>query len=245
MGNAVASNASTIGSYAYVFADAAMRAMHMSPQQWSATLSGQTGLQTLHEAAFASSLSAQSFSHAYMTPAQHETVMKLQSFIASHVLPVENILGQHSAVSLPVFDSLREKARQQGLWNLFLQYTNTEYAPLCEVMGQVYYPLFMQFLRFILASVPFRAGNIQLPRARHRQHGSAVPLRNQGAEGPVAAAADGCTHAPCHVCLVIHQPAPSGPHSQRVRDDRACGGIQRRNQHFASHVCLFSPRLTL
>jgi hypothetical protein len=142
MGNAVGSNASTIGSYAYVFADAAMHAMLMSPQQWSATLSGQTGLQKLHETAFTCSLSAQAFSHAYMTPEQHETVMKLQNFIASHVLPVEDILGQDSAVSLPVFDSLREKARQQGLWNLFLQYTNTEYAPLCEVMGQVH-PLFM------------------------------------------------------------------------------------------------------
>ena len=143
MGNAVASNASAIGNYAYVFADAAVHALHMSPQQWSATLSGQTGLRKLHETAFTCSLSAQAFSHTYMTPVQHETVMKLQNFIASHVLPVENMLSQHSAVSLPVFDSLRDRARQQGLWNLFLQYTNTEYAPLCEVMGQVQYPLLM------------------------------------------------------------------------------------------------------
>jgi hypothetical protein len=140
MGNAVASNASTIGSYAFVFADAALHTMHMSPQQWSATLSGQNGLRKLHETAFTSSLSAQSFSHSYMTPSQHEIVMKLQQFIATHLLPVENVLAQHSAVSLPVFDSLRKKARHEGLWNLFLQYTNTEYAPLCEVMGQVEYP---------------------------------------------------------------------------------------------------------
>jgi hypothetical protein len=134
MGNAVASNASTIGAYAYVFAEVALNVMRMSPQKWSATLSGQT---KLHETAFTSSLSAQAFSHIYMTPSQHETVVKLQHFISSHVLPVERVLAQPSAESLPVFDSLREKARQHGLWNLFLQYTNTEYAPFCEVMGQV------------------------------------------------------------------------------------------------------------
>jgi len=137
MGTASSSNASDIGANAYVFADAALQVMRMSPHQWSTTLSGQVVSKKLHAATFASSLSAQSFSHVYMTPSQHETVLKLQHFIASHVLPVENVLAQPSPVSLPVFDSLRDKARQQGLWNMFLQYTNTEYAPLCEVMGQV------------------------------------------------------------------------------------------------------------
>ena len=137
MGTASSSNASDIGANAYVFADAALQVMRMSPHQWSTTLSGQVVSKKLHAATFASSLSAQSFSHVYMTPSQHETVLKLQHFIASHVLPVEHTLAQPSPVSLPVFDSLRDKARQQGLWNMFLQYTNTEYAPLCEVMGQV------------------------------------------------------------------------------------------------------------
>jgi hypothetical protein len=137
MGNAIASNASSIGSYAYVFAEAALQVMLMSPQQWSTTLSGQNGLYRLHQTTFNSMLSAQSFSHVYITPDHHETVMKLQNFISSHVLPAERVLAQPSAVSLPVFDNLREKARQQGLWNMFLKYTNAEYAPLCEVMGQV------------------------------------------------------------------------------------------------------------
>jgi acyl-CoA dehydrogenase len=43
-----------------------------------------------------------------------------------------------------LIDALKQKARAQGLWNLFLpdsEYgaglTNTEYAPLCEIMGRV------------------------------------------------------------------------------------------------------------
>jgi hypothetical protein len=111
--------------------------MRWSPQQWSAALSGQTGLQRLHAGSFTSGLSASAFNHVYMTPSLHETVLKLQHFVSSHILPLERVLSQPSPVSLPAFDSLREKARQNGLWNMFLQHTNTEYAPLCEVMGQV------------------------------------------------------------------------------------------------------------
>ena len=136
MGNASASNAAVIGANAYVLADTALHVMRMSPHEWSTVLSGQEALRKTHSPAFTSSLSAQAFSHVYMTPALHETVMKLQSFIASHILPAERVLSQPPPVSLPVFDSLREKAREQGLWNMFMQYTNTEYAPLCEVMGQ-------------------------------------------------------------------------------------------------------------
>ncbi|MGA1367531.1 MAG: acyl-CoA dehydrogenase family protein [Blastocatellia bacterium] len=45
---------------------------------------------------------------------------------------------------LPLLEELKEKARQEGLWNLFLPesdvgagLTNLEYAPLCEIMGRV------------------------------------------------------------------------------------------------------------
>ena len=45
---------------------------------------------------------------------------------------------------LPLLEELKEKARGEGLWNLFLPesdvgagLTNLEYAPLCEIMGRV------------------------------------------------------------------------------------------------------------
>jgi hypothetical protein len=111
--------------------------MRMGSQQWSTALSGQISLQRLHGDSFSSSLSASAFNHVHMTPSLHATVLKLQHFVSSHILPLERVLSQPSPVSLPAFDSLREQARQKGLWNMFLQYTNTDYAPLCEVMGQV------------------------------------------------------------------------------------------------------------
>src|SRR5256712_9849962 len=43
----------------------------------------------------------------------------------------------------PIMDELKAKARERGLWNLFLPesdrgagLTNLEYAPLCEIMGR-------------------------------------------------------------------------------------------------------------
>ncbi len=67
-----------------------------------------------------------------------------------HIYPNEQLYEQQlneqpsrwSAVP-PIMEELKEKAKQAGLWNLFLpesEYgaglTNVEYAPLCEIMGR-------------------------------------------------------------------------------------------------------------
>ena len=76
---------------------------------------------------------------------------KLEKFMDEHVYPNEETYHrQHESFGAdrwripPIIEELKEKAREAGLWNLFLPesqlgagYTNLEYAPLCEVMGRV------------------------------------------------------------------------------------------------------------
>ncbi|MGB6086420.1 acyl-CoA dehydrogenase family protein, partial [Parvibaculum sp.] len=79
-------------------------------------------------------------------------IAQLQAFMDEYIYPNEQAhydwvtnpanLWKH----WPKIDELKEKAREQGLWNLFLpvEYgefsaglTNLEYAPLAEIMGRV------------------------------------------------------------------------------------------------------------
>ncbi|MBP2832061.1 acyl-CoA dehydrogenase family protein [Aquimarina sp. U1-2] len=77
---------------------------------------------------------------------------KLNIFFEEHILPVEkevNAFHYHSEnrwKQWPGFEDLKEKAKTEGLWNLFLPnsygklspgLTNLEYAPLAEIMGRV------------------------------------------------------------------------------------------------------------
>lgn len=70
-------------------------------------------------------------------------------FMEEYIYPNEKVyhdqLDQQDPFSKipPIMEELKEKAKQKGLWNLFLpesEYgaglTNTEYAPLCEIMGR-------------------------------------------------------------------------------------------------------------
>ena len=73
---------------------------------------------------------------------------RLRTFMDEHVYPNEQTF--HDQVeqgnrweSVPIMEELKQKARDAGLWNLFLpesEYggglTNLEYAPLCEIMGR-------------------------------------------------------------------------------------------------------------
>jgi acyl-CoA dehydrogenase len=72
---------------------------------------------------------------------------QVQGFMDAYVYPAEATYEeqvQESRWSQPrVMEELKEKAKKEGLWNLFLPeselgagLTNLEYAPLCEIMGR-------------------------------------------------------------------------------------------------------------
>ncbi|MAL99043.1 acyl-CoA dehydrogenase family protein [Hydrocarboniclastica marina] len=74
---------------------------------------------------------------------------KLNAFMEAHVFPNEHVFHEQTAKAEnrwappPILEELKEKARAEGLWNLFLPdsefgagLTNFEYAHLCEVMGK-------------------------------------------------------------------------------------------------------------
>ena len=74
---------------------------------------------------------------------------RLLAFMDEHVYPNERTYDEQVDDGdrwrpVPLIEDLKRKARDQGLWNLFLpesEYgaglTNAEYAPLCEIMGRV------------------------------------------------------------------------------------------------------------
>ena len=73
---------------------------------------------------------------------------RLNAFMEEHIYPNEGIFIKQVSEGdrwqpVPIVEELKNKAREQGLWNLFLpesEYgaglTNYEYAPLCEIMGR-------------------------------------------------------------------------------------------------------------
>jgi acyl-CoA dehydrogenase len=76
----------------------------------------------------------------------------VEAFMEEHIYPNERLYYDQIAEggtrweSIPILEELKAKAREQGLWNLFLPesefgagLTNLEYAPLCEVMGRSYW----------------------------------------------------------------------------------------------------------
>jgi acyl-CoA dehydrogenase len=88
----------------------------------------------------------------FMLHSESERVIKLksrlQSFMDLHVYPNEHRFYKQAEelgpwAVYPVVEELKPKAREEGLWNLFLPkselgagLTNLEYAPLCEIMGR-------------------------------------------------------------------------------------------------------------
>jgi acyl-CoA dehydrogenase len=85
------------------------------------------------------------------TPKSIELQQKLSAFIEEHIVPIETeyITFQSDAnnqwIRFPKIELLKQKAKEAGLWNLFLPkdygtlspgLTNLEYAPLAEIMGR-------------------------------------------------------------------------------------------------------------
>jgi len=80
-----------------------------------------------------------------------ELQQKLTTFIEQHIVPIEeDYIAFHADknnmwIRFPEIETLKQKAKEAGLWNLFLPkeygalspgFSNLEYAPLAEIMGK-------------------------------------------------------------------------------------------------------------
>jgi len=83
------------------------------------------------------------------SPRSRELQERMRSFMAQHVYPNETVYDQQLARAdnphelPPVLRELKEKARAEGLWNLFMSHgdwgaglSNMDYAPLAEIAGR-------------------------------------------------------------------------------------------------------------
>lgn len=84
------------------------------------------------------------------SPKVKALISKLERFMEENVYPGEKVFEEQLnaqetrwAAVPPIMEELKAKAKQEGLWNLFLpdnEYgaglSNLEYAPLCEIMGR-------------------------------------------------------------------------------------------------------------
>ncbi len=84
------------------------------------------------------------------SPRVEEYRRRLTGFMDAHVYPNERLyheqVKQVGWGAVPLVEELKAKAKADGLWNLFLPesghgpgLSNLEYAPLCEIMGRVFW----------------------------------------------------------------------------------------------------------
>ena len=81
-----------------------------------------------------------------------DLIQRLSAFMDEHVYPNESMFHEQVKAMgddwapTAIIEELKPKAREAGLWNLFLPdsslgagLTNLEYAPLCEIMGRIHW----------------------------------------------------------------------------------------------------------
>ncbi|MSO76851.1 MAG: acyl-CoA dehydrogenase [Alphaproteobacteria bacterium] len=81
-----------------------------------------------------------------------ELVARVQDFMDRHIHPNADLYDEQLEEGptrwkvVPILEAVKAKAKEEGLWNLFLPQsehgaglTNMEYAPICEVMGRVHW----------------------------------------------------------------------------------------------------------
>lgn len=84
------------------------------------------------------------------SPRAADLLARLRAFMQAHIYPNEALHHEQLAADrwskLPLVETLKAKARAEGLWNLFLPHgedgaglNNLDYAPLCEEMGRVHW----------------------------------------------------------------------------------------------------------
>ncbi|NOR37184.1 MAG: acyl-CoA dehydrogenase [Woeseiaceae bacterium] len=82
----------------------------------------------------------------------NDLIQRLSAFMDEHVYPNESTFHEQVKAMgddwapTAIIEGLKPKAREAGLWNLFLPdsslgagLTNLEYAPLCEIMGRIHW----------------------------------------------------------------------------------------------------------
>ena len=120
-----------------------------------------------------------------LSPRAEDLRSRMIEFMEAHVYPAETVFEEElnampNRWGIPaVMEELKDRAKAQGLWNLFLpkrEYpdalSNLDYATICEVMGRV----------------ADRSGAVQLLRTRYREHGDDRAIRDRGAQGALARA---------------------------------------------------------
>ena len=78
-----------------------------------------------------------------LSPRAAELLPRVRAFIATHIAPVEDEIVRDTRGGAdwrqwresPLVERLKARAREEGLWNLFLLLPPIDYAPLAEAMG--------------------------------------------------------------------------------------------------------------